>query len=106
MRRPLRPGWPGPAAGPCPTRLFDRRLASVPRTRTACTAPPQQRLLASPLERPIRAVIRKGPSTGREKLRRTIDSDRRTFDECFYRLLLLLMEDKGDVCVAFRNGEL
>ena len=31
--------------------------------------------------------------------------DRRTFDECFYRLLLLPMEDKGDVCVAFRNGE-
>ena len=76
-------------------------------------APPQQRLLASPLERPIRAAIGKGCRPlqcwrrGTEYGEREIAvNDRRTFDECFYRLLLLLMEDKGDVCVAFRNGEL
>ena len=38
MGRPLRPGRQGPATGPWPARLFDRRLASVPRAMTAKAA--------------------------------------------------------------------
>ena len=79
--------------------------ATVPRAGSACPAPLQQCLLASPLEWPSRATIRKYCRLGLWRRweteygeREIAMNDRRTFDECFYSLLLLLMEDKGGVC--------
>ena len=109
-----------PGAGSVPTVQYAdefglrfRCRATVPRAGSACPAPPQQRLLALPLEWPSRAAIGKGCRTDLLQRRLTEFEEREiavnnrgTFDEGFYCLLMLLMEDKGDVCVAFRNGEL